>query len=178
MAAGRARRKVTQQDLARALGMHQGTVSRILAEVDGSTYPEDTRRRVRAAAIRLGYLHPTTVEHDQRQALRRALPAAAQVRVVLANGRLFARCRAPVLDVSGNGVLLGEFSGRRRHLPTRAFSLELEFSGALAGLSCTARPVRIESNARGFGLGVTFVALAAEDRARIEELVGRMGRTG
>lgn len=163
--------RVTQKDLATALGMNQATVSRILAEAPRCTYPPETRQRVLETAIRMGYLHPATVKTERRASARHALDATARVRILLASGRLYANCTAPVLDVSKTGLLLGPFRGRRRALPAETFHLEIELTGVLAGVRGRARPVRIESNGAGFGLGVAFLDLAPAHRFRIQAVL-------
>jgi DNA-binding LacI/PurR family transcriptional regulator len=51
----RAGRRITSKDVAREAGVSRATVSYVLNDVPNQTIPDATRRRVREAAVRLGY---------------------------------------------------------------------------------------------------------------------------
>lgn len=65
MSGSQEHRRVTQRDVARALGMSQSTVSLVLRRVAGHAVPQDTVERIEAAARELGY-----VPNSMAQALK------------------------------------------------------------------------------------------------------------
>ncbi len=164
--------KVTQKDVAAYLGLNQTTISRILAGTPRFTYSEQTRSRVFEAATRLGYLHPAVVKTEKRSSMRQPLPAAAQVRIYLQDGRLFCSYGAQLVNINRTGMLLKDFEGKKRVVPLETFTLEVEFDvQPLGDMKIKARPVRFHQDNGVMGLGVAFLALTEDQTARIDRFL-------
>lgn len=172
--------KVTQKDVAAYLGLNQTTISRILAGTPRFTYSEQTRSRVFEAATRLGYLHPAVVKTEKRSSLRQPLPAPAQVRIHLQDGKLFCAYDAQLVNINRTGALLKDFTGKKRVLPLETFTLEIDFDAPpLGDMKVKARPVRFHQDNGTIGLGVAFLGLTEEQVGKIDTfLASQIPATG
>ncbi|MBI3267755.1 MAG: helix-turn-helix domain-containing protein [Planctomycetes bacterium] len=166
-------KKITQYDLAKQLGLNQATISKILTGYALDTFPEGTKKKVFSAAKKLGYVHPALITPKRRISPRKRLEAMAHVKVVLADGSLFAEFRARLGDVGATGMLLEDLEGEKRYLPIDPFLMEVEVSGPdLAGLRVRGNPVRFERTEDGkLGFAIEMMDLTEEDKVRISAIV-------
>lgn len=163
-------KKVTQYDIAKYLNICQGTVSKILTGYDQDTFPEDTKRKVIAAAKQFGYVHPSLIIPKRRESDRKSINADAVVSVVLNDGSVFAEYRAKVCNVGLTGLVVHNFEGDRRVFPIDPFMFDIRVCGSLLDMvRVRAKPVRLERNdVVGMGFAVEFVEIGAEDKQRIQ----------
>ncbi len=164
-------KKVTQYDIAKYLGICQGTVSKILTGYDQDTFPEETRKKVIAAAKQFGYVHPSLIIPKRRDSERKSISADATCKVLLAgDNSVFGEYKAKVTNVGLSGLVVGNFEGERRVLPIDAFHFEITVLGSmLDGITVRAIPVRVERHETSIGFAVEFTDIQEDDRRRIRE---------
>lgn len=82
------RKDVTQEDIARVVGIDVSGVNKILNEVPGPVFRQTTKTAVFKAAARLGYIEPVRGKKRMMQAVRGLLSACARAIVDLREGRI------------------------------------------------------------------------------------------
>lgn len=166
-------KKVTQYDLAKQLGLNQATISKILTGYALDTFPEATKKKVFAAAKKLGYVHTALITPKRRVSPRKRLETTAQVKIVLADGSIFGEFRARVGDIAAAGMLLEDLEGEKRYLPIDPFVMEIETAGAqLGGLKVKGIPVRFDRGEDGkLGFAIELFDLTEDDKQRIAAFV-------
>lgn len=163
-------KKVTQYDIAKHLNICQGTVSKILTGYDQDTFPEETRKKVIAAAKQFNYVHPALIIPKRRDSERKSINADATCSVVMADGSVFGEFKAKVSNVGLSGLVVNHFEGERRVFPIDPFHLSIRIEGSmLDGMTVKALPVRLERGEGGLGFAVEITEITEEDKKRIHE---------
>jgi len=165
-------KKVTQYDIAKYLNICQGTVSKILTGYDQDTFPEETRKKVIAAAKQFNYVHPSLIIPKRRDSERKSINADATCKIVmLGDSSVFGEYRARVSNVGQSGLVVGEMEGDRRFFPIDPFRFEISVHGSmLDGVNVRGVPVRIERTEEGkLGFAVEFTEISEDDKVRIRE---------
>jgi hypothetical protein len=170
--AGNAKRKVSQRQIARACGLNQGTVSRILDPESRGLFLPETIERVLQKARELGYLHPTLVPTERRDSVRHNITVQANVRFVLAYGSLVTSGTAETENVSRSGMLLRSFKLDEAVFPLEPYRIELEVTSApLRGFTATCKPIRIVEGEKQLGIAVRYETVNDESKELIHEKI-------
>ena len=165
-------KKITQEDIAKACKIDQGSVSRILNEDTRDSFAEDTVRKVFKAARELGYLHPSLITSDRRASPRKKTGVAGKVSVILGTNTVYDEGPIDIHEMSMSGMLLKHFRTKRKTLPMDRFKFDIEIlEGKLKGFKCRCRLVRFSDNEDEFALAVKFDSLDEEARERLKAFV-------
>ena len=170
--AGNAKRKISQRQIARACGLNQGTVSRILDPESRHLFLPETIERVLQKARELGYLHPTLVPTERRDSIRHNITVQANVRFVLAYGSLVSTGTAETENLSRSGMLLRSFRMEKPVVPLEPYRIELEVTSApLRGFTASCRPIRLVEQDDGLGIAVRYETVDDKSRELIQAQV-------
>ncbi|HZL72890.1 MAG TPA: PilZ domain-containing protein [Planctomycetota bacterium] len=167
---GAARRgKITQEDIANACKIDQGSVSRILNKDTRDSFAPETVDRVFKIARELGYLHPALVTSNRRESIRRKAGFEARVQIIVGTNTVYDEGGVDVEEVSNSGMLLRNFRTKKRSLPMDRFKLDVELSSPKTkSLRVRCRVVRFWDNENEFGLAVRFEGLDDSARERLK----------
>jgi transcriptional regulator with XRE-family HTH domain len=162
------RGKITQEDIANACKIDQGSVSRILNKDTRDSFAPETVDKVFKIARELGYLHPALVTSNRRDSIRRKAGFEARVQIIVGTNTVYDEGGVDVEEVSGTGMLLRNFRTKKRSLPMDRFKLDVEMSSKGKTLKVRCRVVRFWDNENEFGLAVRFEGMddAARDRLK------------
>src|SRR6185295_11006200 len=83
------KKRVTQEDIARACKIDQGSVSRILNEDTRDSFAEETVQKVFKVARELGYLHPSLITSNRRESSRRKAEVTGRVQVMIGTNTVY-----------------------------------------------------------------------------------------
>jgi len=162
-------RRVTQKEIAFRAGVDVSTVNKILRRTPGSSFGNETIRRVFRIARELGYDVGLLRHAHRRTCSRKQVKIQADVVFYLEDGSLFDRGKAIVREISLSGALLSDVTLPRRVFPAAPFRAVLRIrigkSHEVAG-----RVVRLLHGA-GLQLGIKFVELAPAARAALTKLL-------
>ncbi len=167
------RRKVSQIDIARKIGLDRSTVSKILNRDPNYVAHPKTKQRVFAVAERLGYDFAKIRRPFRRQYGRVQIDTPAKLAVMLEKGEVFDEGTCVVRNISVGGALLTGIKLRKMVLPLANFTIVLRVAGdhSLKDLRGECEVVRL-AEAADTGepeLGVRFVNLTFSDRMRLRE---------
>jgi hypothetical protein len=164
---------VKKIEIAKRLGLHVATVSRILNEVPNYRASRETVRKVFEVARDMGY----DFERQKRFYKRAHLRVNVDARV-----RLHAKVRdestitheARMVNMGAGGMLLVDFRPRIVTLPLREDDLLLEVvSGPLKGVKASCEVVRVGRHRDSFGICVQVKGLTPADASRMDAFVNR-----
>jgi transcriptional regulator with XRE-family HTH domain len=163
-----AKKKVTQEDIARACKIDQGSVSRILNKDTRDSFADETVRKVFKIARELGYLHPALVTTNRRESIRKKAGLQGRVRVIIGTNTVYDEGSIDIDEISMSGMLLRGFKTKKHCLPMDRFKLDVEITGPkLKGFKCRCKLVRFSDNEDEFALAVKFDSVDEESREKL-----------
>ncbi len=164
--------KVTQEDIARACRIDQGSVSRILNKDTRDSFAEDTVKKVFKVARELGYLHPALVTSNRRSSQRRKAGMPAKVTLVIGTNTVYDEGRCDVDEVSMSGMLLKNFRTKKQTLPLDLVRFDIELDAPkLKGLICRCRIVRFLDDDNAFAIAVRFDSLDEPNAEKLKSFL-------
>ncbi|MBI4564027.1 MAG: PilZ domain-containing protein [Planctomycetes bacterium] len=166
------RGRVTQEDIAQACKVDQGSVSRILNKDTRDSFAEETVKKVFRAARELGYLHPALISSNRREGIRRKASIVGRVQIIIGTNTVYDEGGVDVEEVSLSGMLLRNFRTRKQTLPLDRFKLDVHVEtpkGKPFRVRC--RVVRFSDNENEFGLAVKYESLDETTRERLKSFV-------
>ena len=170
--AERKKRKITQEDVARACGIDQGSVSRILNSDTRDSFAEDTVQKVFQTAREIGYLHHTLVNSNRRGSPRKKAGIPTRIQIVIGNTTVFDEGDAHIAEVSSTGMMLDNFRTKKQALPLDRFRIDAEvLNGKLRGFKCRGRIVRFTSGFEDFGIAVAFDTLDEQSKETLKSFL-------
>ena len=166
------KKRVTQEDIARACKIDQGSVSRILNEDTRDSFAEETIDKVFKVARELGYLHPSLITSNRRESNRRKAQVTGRVSILIGTNTVFDEGEVDVDEVSMSGMLLRNFRTKKRTLPMDRFKFVVEVGeGKLKGLKLRCKLVRFSDNEEEFALAVKFDGLDEDGKEKLKSFV-------
>ncbi|HEY3227453.1 MAG TPA: PilZ domain-containing protein [Planctomycetota bacterium] len=164
--------KVTQEDIANACKIDQGSVSRILNKDTRDSFAPETVDRVFKIAREIGYLHPALVTSNRRDSTRKKVEHEARVQIIIGTNTVYDEGAVDVEEVSTSGMLLRNFRTKKQSLPMDRFKLDVEISSPKSKtFHARCKVVRFWDNEHEFGLAVRFEALDDTARERLKAYV-------
>ena len=166
------KKRVTQEDIARACKIDQGSVSRILNEDTRDSFAEETIDKVFKVARELGYLHPSLITSNRRESSRRKAQVTGRVAILIGTNTVFDEGDVDVDEISMSGMLLRNFRTKKRTLPMDRFKFLVEVGeGKLKGLKLRCKLVRFSDNEEEFALAVKFDGLDEDGKEKLKSFV-------
>jgi transcriptional regulator with XRE-family HTH domain len=166
------KKRVTQEDIARACKIDQGSVSRILNEDTRDSFAEETIDKVFKVARELGYLHPSLITSNRRESSRRKAQVTGRVAILIGTNTVFDEGEVDVDEISMSGMLLRNFRTKKRTLPMDRFKFVVEVGeGKLKGLKLRCKLVRFSDNEEEFALAVKFDGLDDDGKEKLKTFV-------
>jgi transcriptional regulator with XRE-family HTH domain len=166
------KKKVTQEDIARACKIDQGSVSRILNKDTRDSFAEDTVRKVFKVARELGYLHPALVTTNRRESVRKKAGLMGRVKIVIGTNTIYDEGGVGIDEISMSGMLLRGFETKKQTLPMDRFKLDIEITGPkLKGFKCRCKLVRFSDNEDEFALAVKFDSLDEDAKEKLKGFI-------
>ncbi len=164
--------RVTQEDIAAACKIDQGSVSRILNKDTRDSFADDTVQKVFKIARELGYLHPALVNSNRRESIRKKVTFDATVQIIIGTNTVYDEGGVDVDELSMSGLLLKNFRTKKQTLPMDRFKLDVEFTAAkLKPFRARCKVVRFSDNESEFALAVKFEAMDDEMRERLKAYI-------
>jgi len=168
----RKKHKITQEDVAKACKIDQGSVSRILNEDTRDSFAEETVQKVFKVARELGYLHPSLITSNRRESGRRKAQLTGRVQVLIGTNTVFDEGEVDVDEISMSGMLLRNFRTKKRTLPMDRFKFLVEIGeGKLRGLKLRCKLVRFSDNEDEFALAVKFDSLDEDAKDKLKNFI-------
>src|SRR5438045_2765376 len=118
------KKRVTQEDIARARKIDQGSVSRILNEDTRDSFAEETVQKVFKVARELGYLHPSLITSNRRESSRRKAEVTGRVQVMIGTNTVYDEGEIDITEATMAGEMGGSLSGAVVLLGPRTFTRE------------------------------------------------------
>jgi len=164
--------RVTQEDIAKACKIDQGSVSRILNEDTRDSFAEDTIQKVFKVARELGYLHPSLITSNRRESSRRKAEVVGRVQILIGTNTVYDEGEIDIDEISMSGMLLRNFRTRKKTLPMDRFKFNVEVSeGKLRGFKCRCKLVRFSDNEDEFALAVKFDSLDEDAKEKLKGFI-------
>jgi transcriptional regulator with XRE-family HTH domain len=162
---------VSQAEIAAHLGLARSTVTKILNQFPNNRASKETVKMVFKAAREMGYDFGRLRNIHRRRANRRKVSMPVFLRMDLLDGNgVFDTGTAILRDLSPYGALVSKINTAKKALPLLPFSLRMDFSGPLQGVSVEAKIIRVIAE-ENFQLGVNFVDVSSEAERRIIEFI-------
>ena len=166
------KKRVTQEDIARACKIDQGSVSRILNEDTRDSFAEETVQKVFKVARELGYLHPSLITSNRRESSRRKAEVTGRVQVMIGTNTVYDEGEIDIDEVSMSGMLLRNFRTKKKTLPMDRFKFNVEVDeGKLKGFKVRCKLVRFSDNEDEFALAVKFDSLDEDAKDKLKNFV-------
>ena len=166
------RSKVTQEDIAKACKIDQGSVSRILNEDTRDSFAEETIQKVFKVARELGYLHPSLITSNRRESNRRKAELTGKVQILIGTNTVFDEGDIDIDEISMSGMLLRNFRTKKRSLPMDRFKFNVDITeGRLKGFKCRCKLVRFSDNEDEFALAVKFDSLDEDAKDKLKNFI-------
>jgi transcriptional regulator with XRE-family HTH domain len=178
-------RQVTQKEIAEIAGIHPATVSKILNRESTDYTSIETRQRVFALAMELGYDF-TQLKSVQRAQTRKPVDLQVRVTVTICEAKKerqeeikpWDEGSGRLRDISLSGALISDLALPRNALPLQPFRLKLILEqGSLSGIEIPCQVVRLSHTGSREGenkgqtaLGLKFETVPEETRNRLAEL--------
>lgn len=164
------RSRVTQEDIAKAAKIDQGSVSRILNKDTRDSFAQETVDRVFKIARELGYLHPALVTSNRRAGIRRKAGHGAKVAFVIGTNTVWDEGVCDVDEISVSGMLLKNFKTKKQALPMDCFRVDVELqTPKLKGVRARCKVVRFHDDDNEYGLAVKYDGLDDETREKLRQ---------
>ena len=162
---------VKKVEIAKKLGLHVATVSRILNEVPEYRASKETIKRVFETAREMGYDFERQKRFYKRKHRRFSTDERVKLHAKIADGGILTH-EARMVNMGEGGLLLSEFRPKIVTLPLREGDLTLEItSGSLKGVKASCHVVRVGKHNSSFGICVQVKGLTKQDTDRIEDYV-------
>jgi transcriptional regulator with XRE-family HTH domain len=152
-----ARKRITQEDIAAACRIDQGSVSRILNKDTRDSFAEETVQRVFKIAREMGYLHPALVTSNRRESIRRKVAFDARCQIVIGTNTVYDEGGVDVDELSMSGMLLKNFRTKKQTLPMDRCA--------------RCKVVRFSDDESLFALAVKFEGMDDEMRERLKAYI-------
>jgi len=166
------KKRVTQEDIAKACKIDQGSVSRILNEDTRDSFAEETIQKVFKVARELGYLHPSLITSNRRESNRRKAELTGKVQVLIGTNTVYDEGDIDIDEISMSGMLLRNFRTKKRSLPMDRFKFNVEVTeGRLKGFKCRCKLVRFSDNEDEFALAVKFDSLDEDAKDKLKTFI-------
>jgi transcriptional regulator with XRE-family HTH domain len=166
------KKRVTQEDIAKACKIDQGSVSRILNEDTRDSFAEDTIQKVFKVARELGYLHPSLVTSNRRESSRRKAELSGRVQILIGTNTVYDEGDIDIDEISMSGMLLRNFRTRKKTLPMDRFKFNVDVTeGRLRGFKCRCKLVRFSDNEDEFALAVKFDSLDEDAKDKLRTFI-------
>ena len=166
------KKRVTQEDIAKACKIDQGSVSRILNEDTRDSFAEDTIQKVFKVARELGYLHPSLITSNRRESSRRKAEVNGKVQIIIGTNTVFDEGDVDIDEISMSGMLLRNFRTRKKSLPMDRFKFGVDVvEGRLKGFKARCKLVRFSDNEDEFALAVKFDSLDEDAKEKLKGFV-------
>jgi transcriptional regulator with XRE-family HTH domain len=166
------KKRVTQEDIAKACKIDQGSVSRILNEDTRDSFAEETIQKVFKVARELGYLHPSLNTSNRRESSRRKAELTGKVQVLIGTNTVYDEGDIDIDEISMSGMLLRNFRTKKRSLPMDRFKFNVEVTeGRLKGFRCRCKLVRFSDNEDEFALAVKFDSLDEDAKDKLKNFI-------
>lgn len=166
------RKRITQEDIAAACRIDQGSVSRILNKDTRDSFAEETVQRVFKIAREMGYLHPALVTSNRRESIRRKVAFDARCQIVIGTNTVYDEGGVDVDELSMSGMLLKNFRTKKQTLPMDRFRLDVEFTAAKTKpFRARCKVVRFSDDENLFALAVKFEGMDDEMRERLKAYI-------
>lgn len=160
--------RITQEDVAKACEIDQGSVSRILNKDTRDSFAEDTVRKVFKTARELGYLHPALVNSNRRESARKRADLQGTVTIVIGTNTVWDEGAVDIDEISSSGMLLKNFDTKKKTFPTDRFRCDVEITGPkLKGFRARCKVVRFSDNEDEFALAVKFDRLDESSKEKL-----------
>ncbi|MHC5039445.1 MAG: helix-turn-helix domain-containing protein [Planctomycetota bacterium] len=138
---------VSQAEIAAHLGLARSTVTKILNQFPNNRASKETVKRVFKAAREMGYDFGNLRNIHRRRADRKKVNLPVLLRIDLQDGNgVFDTGTAILRDLSPYGALLASVHTEKGALPLLPFTLHIELSGPLQGVTIRARTIRFISD--------------------------------
>lgn len=163
------KKRVTQEDIALATNIDQGSVSRILNKDTRDSFAEETVRKVFKVSRELGYLHPALVTSNRRESPRKKAQLHGDVTIVIGTNTLWDQGEVDIDEISASGMLLRNFRTKKGTFPADRFYCDVEIAGPkLKGFRARCKVVRFSDHEDEFALAVKFDRLddASKEKLR------------
>ena len=169
---------VKKIEIAKKLGLHVATVSRILNEVPNYRASKETVRKVFETARDMGYDFERQKRFYKRKHRRVDTDSLVKLHARVSDGSIIDH-DARMINIGEGGALLVDFHPEIVTLPMREEDLRLEIvNGDLKGVNAACEVVRIGRHGESFGICVEIRGITPDDTARIQELVDQNGTNG
>jgi transcriptional regulator with XRE-family HTH domain len=166
------KKRVTQEDIAKACKIDQGSVSRILNEDTRDSFAEDTIQKVFKVARELGYLHPSLVTSNRRESSRRKAELSGRVQILIGTNTVYDEGDIDIDEISMSGMLLRNFRTKKKTLPMDRFKFNVDVTeGRLRGFKCRCKLVRFSDNEDEFALAVKFDSLDEDAKDKLRTFI-------
>ena len=166
------KKRVTQEDIAKACKIDQGSVSRILNEDTRDSFAEETIQKVFKVAREIGYLHPSLITSNRRESNRRKAELTGKVQVLIGTNTIYDEGEIDIDEISMSGMLLRNFRTKKRSLPMDRFKFNVEITeGRLKGFKCRCKLVRFSDNEDEFALAVKFDSLDEDAKDKLKNFI-------
>jgi transcriptional regulator with XRE-family HTH domain len=166
------KKRVTQEDIAKACKIDQGSVSRILNEDTRDSFAEETIQKVFKVARELGYLHPSLITSNRRESNRRKAELTGKVQILIGTNTIFDEGDIDIDEISMSGMLLRNFRTKKRSLPMDRFKFNVDITeGRLKGFKCRCKLVRFSDNEDEFALAVKFDSLDEDAKDKLKNFI-------
>lgn len=166
------KKSVSQADIARAVGLDQGSVSRILNQDRRDSFAPETVERVFRVAREMGYVHSALVNTNRRGSIRKKVALEGEVTFVTQGAQTYDQGRADVHEISVHGMILKNLRTLRKAYPMEPFHVRVVIaSPPLQGLALTCKPVRFWADGAEQGIAVRFLDVPEGDQQRIREYI-------
>ena len=164
--------RVTQEDIARACNIDQGSVSRILNKDTRDSFADDTVKKVFQIARELGYLHPALVTSNRRESERKRAELQGRVTIIIGTNTVWDEGSVSIDEISGSGMLLKNFQTKKGTFPTDRFRCDVEVLGPrLKGFRARCKVIRFSDNEEEFALGVKFERVDEANREKLRQFL-------
>ncbi|MCU0724032.1 MAG: PilZ domain-containing protein [Planctomycetes bacterium] len=163
---------VSQQEIAERLGLARSTVTKILNQFPTNRASKDTIRKVFQTAREMGYDFGRLRNIHRRRAERKECEIPVRLRIELLDGSgVFDTGTATVRNLSPYGAFLSPIQMAKAIIPLVPFTLTIEFSEILQGVSVKARVIRLNAS-EAIQMGIDFFDVSPEAESRIIEYLG------
>lgn len=160
---------ITQIELARKLGLSQGTVSKILSRCADAFDPKTVKKVMEAARK---YKYKFEKIGHKRQSARRSISAPCDITICTPSGDKISTVRGRVENISVTGALITDIKVPSGTIPATKFLMKLHFTeGPLKGLDLISEPVRFAAERGEFSIANRFIKRSRKDRIKITKYI-------
>ena len=168
--ADRKKHKITQEDVAKACKLDQGSVSRILNSDTRDSFADVTVQKVFRIARELGYIHHTLINTNRRASARKKAGISATIEIVIGTNTVYDEGACELEELSASGMMLKKFRTKKQSLPLDRFRVDVEVVSPhkLKGFKCRGRVVRFSSAFEDFGIAISYENLDEQSKEMLK----------